>query len=186
MADESKMDEKIPLSRAILEILVMLVLIGAMYFGITNFVAVPYNIPSASMETTIMTGDKIISEKITYEMGNKPQRGDIITFNSEWFGEVLIKRVVATEGETVDLRDGRVYIDGELLDEPYAQGRSEELWDSGLTFPYTVGKDRVFVMGDNREDSWDSRGFGDVPISCITGRTCFRYWPFTSFGPLNN
>ena len=99
---------------------------------------------------------------------------------------MLVKRVIATAGQTVDLVDGVVYVDGVALDEPYAEGESYPLAAQAegvsVGFPYTVPEGCVWVMGDNRENSADSRYFGAVPEDDLIGVVVFRYWPLNRFG----
>ena len=97
---------------------------------------------------------------------------------------MLIKRVIATGGQTVDLRDGAVYVDGVRLDEPYTQGKPSNDLNSGIQYPYVVPEGYVWVMGDNRTNSADSRAFGAVNMEDITGRAVFRYWPLDRIGTL--
>ena len=143
---------------------------------ITNFVIINANIPSGSMENTIMTGDKLIALRTAYWF-NDPERGDIIIFEypdneEEWF----IKRVIALPGETVEVRDGKEYNNNSTipLDEPYI--KEEPVEDFG---PYTVPKDGYFVMGDNRNNSNDARDWQThyVRRDEILGKAWFRYYP---------
>jgi len=176
------------------QVMMSLVVIAAIVVAATvllrTFVFVPYEIPSGSMEDTIMPGDMVFSEKISYYM-RQPEPGDIVTFTDpEDPDRTLIKRVIATEGQTVDLRDGSVYVDGQKLDEPYTLGK--ESWPLArtapgvtVTFPYTVPEGCIWAMGDNRTSSQDSRYFGAVPISSISGRAALIYWPFNHFGTLS-
>jgi signal peptidase I len=100
----------------------------------------------------------------------------------------LIKRIIATGGQTVDLIDGKVYVDGVALNEPYTDGLPSYPLSNApgitITYPYTVPEGEVWVMGDNRTNSQDSRYFGSVPVDSITGKAVFRYWPLTSIGTL--
>ena len=93
------------------------------------FVAEPYYVPTASMEPTIMVGDQVVGQKVTLELGMPVASGDIVVFRNPTTGDhdILVKRVIATAGQTVDLRDGVVYVDGAPLNEPYAVGYSYEL-----------------------------------------------------------
>lgn len=133
------------------------------------------------METTIMTSDKVFAEKVSY-YSRSVQPGDIVTFiDPELASRTLIKRCIAVGGQTVDLKDGTVYVDGQPLNEPYTNGKpSYPLTTAAnvtVTYPYTVPAGYLWVMGDNRTDSADSRYFGAVPQSNVTGRACFIYWP---------
>ncbi len=155
------------------------------------FVAEPFLIPSASMVPTIQEGDRVLGEKITYK-GSSPQRGDVVTFVDPTDGSTtLIKRVVAVGGQTVDLRDGVVYVDDEALDEPYTHGKPSYPLDryastlqGPIVYPYTVPEGCVWVMGDNRTNSLDSRYFGAVPISSVSSKACVIFWPPDDFATL--
>lgn len=143
---------------------------------ITRFVIINANIPSGSMENTIMTNDKLIALRTSYWF-HDPKRGDIIIFEypdneEEWY----IKRVIALPGETVEVKDGKVYINHSKtpLDEPYI--KEEPVDDFG---PYTVPKDGYFVMGDNRNGSNDARDWDTHYVSRdeVLGKAWFRYYP---------
>ena len=174
-------------ARTFISIVIMVALVIAMTILLRLFVFIPYEIPSGSMEDTIRTGDMVFSEKISYYM-RSPEYGDIVTFKDpEVAGRVLIKRVIATEGQVVDLVDGKVYVDGVALDEPYTGYRpSYPLYRTAngveVSFPYTVPEDEIWVMGDNRTSSQDSRYFGSVKLSSVTGRAALIYWPFSDIG----
>lgn len=168
--------------RVVIEIVVIVAIAIGLATLVTHFVIQPYEIPSGSMEDTIEIGDRVFSEKVTYAFG-EPKRGDIITFTDPADPDrILIKRVVATEGQTVELRNGLVYVDGAPLNEPYTLDRPSEDLNSGITYPYTVPDGYVWVMGDNRTNSADSRAFGAVPVDSITGRAIFTYWPLNRMG----
>ena len=170
--------------RLVIEILLIVIVAIGLATLFTRFVMQPYEIPSGSMEQTIEVGDRVFSEKVSYMFGD-PVQGDIITFEDPADSErVLIKRVIATGGQTVDLRDGVVYVDGGPLDEPYTQGKPSNDLNSGITYPYTVPEGHVWVMGDNRTNSQDSRYFGAIKESSVTGKAIFIYWPLTDVGPL--
>lgn len=168
--------------RTLLGIVLMIAIVALITVCLRLFVFVPYEIPSGSMEETIMTGDMVFSEKVSYYF-RAPERGDIVTFDDpEVDGRTLIKRVIAVGGETVDLVDGRVVVDGVALDEPYTAGKESRplartAADVTVTFPYTVPDGYVWVMGDNRTSSQDSRYFGAIPLSSVTGRAALVYWP---------
>lgn len=180
--------KKSRVGRTILSIIIMIVLVIGLSWFLRSFIFQAYEIPSGSMEETIMTGDMIFSEKLSYTFGDVEQ-GDIITFaDPEIPSRTLIKRVIATEGQTVDLKDGKVYVDGVQLNEPYTDGKPSypltTAYGTSITYPYTVPEGEVWVMGDNRTNSQDSRYFGSIPVDTITGKALIRYWPLTSFGLL--
>ncbi len=169
-------------------VLFTIVVVIVLVFLIRTFVFQSYDIPSGSMEETIQTGDLVFSEKVTYYFSD-PARGDIVTFiDPEDSSRTLIKRVIATGGQTVDLKDGDVYVDGVKQSEPYTDGKpSYPLNGAGgadIAYPYTVPEGSLWVMGDNRTNSQDSRYFGAVPASSVTGKAVFTYWPIGSIGPL--
>lgn len=173
----------------VFSLIIMIAIVAAATVALRMFVFVPYEIPSGSMEQTIMTGDMVFSEKISYYTRD-PERGDIVTFEDPEVDErTLIKRVIATGGQTVDLVNGKVVVDGVELDEPYVNGAESyplERNAAGVVveYPYTVPDGFVWVMGDNRTQSQDSRYFGAIPISSITGRAALVYWPIEDFGLL--
>lgn len=143
---------------------------------ITRFVIINANIPSGSMENTIMTNDKLIALRTAYWF-NDPKRGDIIIFEypdneEEWY----IKRVIALPGETVEVKDGKVYINNSKtpLNEPYI--KEEPVENFG---PYKVPENGYFVMGDNRNCSNDARDWDTHYVSRdeILGKAWFRYYP---------
>ena len=165
---------------------IMIIVVVGLVALLRTFVFVPYEIPSGSMEQTIKTGDMVFSEKMSYYF-RTPGRGDIVTFNDpEVAGRTLIKRVIAVGGQSVDLIDGSVYVDAQKLDEPYTSGKesyplSHTASGVDVTFPYTVPEGHLWVMGDNRTASQDSRYFGSIPIDSVTGRAAMIYWPFNDF-----
>ena len=192
--------------RSVIEFVVVIVVACIMAYLLTTYVVQPYEIPSGSMEDTIEIGDRVLSEKVTSH-ATDPQAGDIVTFicyedpyNEDLYThktdasadvqqrleeKVLIKRVIATAGQVVDIQDGYVYVDGEKLEEDYTDGAvTEQLEGSSIIFPYTVPDDEIWVMGDNRTNSKDSRFFGGVPVSSVTGRAIVCYWPFSRMGTL--
>lgn len=138
-------------------------------------VASAYEIPTPSMEPAIMTDDRVIAEKISRHF-REPEVGDVVVIDNPVGGAIpFIKRVIALPGQTVDLRDGVVWVDGRPLDEPYTHGLPSEPLDFAL--PVAVPEGCVWVMGDNRTDSRDSRAFGPVPVDSIRGRALAVYWP---------
>ena len=147
-----------------------------------------YRVPTASMADTIHMGDCVLGERITYRSTN-PKSGDIVTFECpDEPGVTLVKRVIATEGQTINIRDGSVFVDGSKQAEPYVHGRetyqpTRAEGDSlTITYPHVIPKGHVWVMGDNRPQSRDSRWFGDVSATSITSRVICIYWPIERFG----
>lgn len=181
--------QKNSVGRTMLGIALMVLAVAVLTVVLRLFVFVPYEIPSGSMEETIIPGDMVFSEKISYYLRDV-EAGDIVTFNDpEVIGRVLIKRVIAVGGQVVDVRDGSVYVDGEKLDEPYTLNKpsyplTRTAHNVEVVFPYTVPDGYLWVMGDNRTSSQDSRYFGAVPESSVTGRAALVYWPFEHFGLL--
>ena len=157
------------------------------WFQIT-FVHQAFAVPSGSMECTIMPGDSVYTEKVSY-LFRDPAPGDIVTFQDpEIPGRVLIKRCIAVGGQTVDLVDGRVVVDGVALDEPYTRGLPSEPLKTALgvevSYPFTVPEGHLWVMGDNRTHSNDSRYFGAIEASSVTARGVLVFWPLQDFGLL--
>jgi signal peptidase I len=143
------------------------------------FLAQATRVEGQSMEPNLHDNQRLIIEKITYRF-RAPQRGDIVVLRRpNRATEPLIKRVVGLPGETVSIHEGRVYIDGQALDEEYL---NQETW--GTMPPRLVPEEHVFVLGDNRKASNDSRSFGMVPFDDIIGRAWLRYWPPNEIGPV--
>jgi signal peptidase I len=177
-------------SRTILEYAVLAVVAIVVALLVQAFLVKPYRIPSESMENTLLIGDRVLVDRVSWRF-DEPQRGDIVVFHPPFSGPVLIKRIIALPGETVSLSGGHVFIDGRRLDEPYVRrldGVEEptEPFANGLPWsleqPYTVPEGSYFVMGDNRTDSGDSREFGPVPRGQMVGRAFARYWPPSRIG----
>lgn len=142
--------------------------------AVNAFVIVNAKVPSGSMERTIMTNDRIIAYRLSYKF-SAPERGDIVVFRYPDDRDVLyVKRIIGLPGETVEMIDGTVYINGEVLKEDYLK---EDAY--GSYGPYTVPEGKYFMMGDNRNLSWDSRFWENtfVPKSDILGKGVFRYYP---------
>lgn len=138
---------------------------------INLFLAQATQVLGQSMEPTLHSSQRVVIEKITYRF-HGPRRGDIIVIDSPDQSEMLIKRVVGLSGETIEVRNGKVYIDGELLEEPWTSRQG-----GGHYGPKTIPPLHVFVLGDNRGASNDSRNFGPVPIEDVVGHAWLSYWP---------
>ncbi len=168
-------------------ILFIIALVAAML--VRTFIVQPFKIPSGSMRPTIEIGEHVFAEKISY-LSRTPERGDIVTFTAPDEPDTyMIKRVIATEGQVIDLVNGAVFVDGEQLDEPYVNDRPTDPFEKTaasveITYPYTVPDGTVWVMGDNRTNSGDSRFFGPIDADTITARGFFTFWPLSDIGPL--
>jgi signal peptidase I len=144
---------------------------------IKTFLLQAFFIPSASMERTLLKGDRVLVNKLSYDL-HDVHRGDIVVFErppGEEDQQIhdLIKRVIGLPGDTIEARDGHLYIDDKLLDEPYLKTGTV----TDRLPRQTVPEGQVFVMGDNRGDSKDSRFFGPIDQSLIVGRAFIRVWP---------
>ena len=173
---------------------------------IKTFLVQPFYIPSDSMVPTILVNDRVMVSKLSYQFGD-PQRGDLVVFISPFNTEVeqenffeavvrhvveavgirtasaddLIKRVVAIGGDEVMVREGKLHINGAEVAEPYLLEQGV-MPDFG---PVVVAADNVFVMGDNRLVSYDSRRFGTIPEERLLGEAVVRIWPFDRIGAVD-
>lgn len=126
-----------------------------------------------SMQQTYDPGDHLIENKWIYRVSS-PERGEVVILQDPFQERRLIKRVTAVAGDVIDMQDGKLIINGQVQREPYVWGKTES---KGLSMPYTVPEGEVFVIGDNREISEDSRSFGSVPIHLIEGKIVGKVWP---------
>ncbi len=165
-----------------LEFLVILVAAFAFVFGFVRpFVLEAFQVPSESNVPTLEIGDRFIANKFVYRFW-EPERGDIVVFTSVEGGEEdLVKRVVALPGEEVSVENGVLRVNGEVQDEPFL---NQGLPDRGTYGPAIVPEGEVFVMGDNRSNSRDSRFFGPVPVENIEGEAFVSFWPPSRIGLL--
>ncbi len=166
--------------------LIYIVIIVLLSLCIITFVGQRTKVSGHSMETTLSDGDNLIVDKISYRF-REPQRFEIIVFPFQYEENIYyIKRIIGLPGETVQVIDGYVYIDGEMLDENYGL---EVMEDPGIAAePITLGDDEYFVLGDNRNHSSDSRdpSVGVLHRSDIMGRAWIRIWPFNKFGVIKH
>lgn len=172
--------------RSVLGFIIMIAIVALITIALRTFVFVPYDIPSGSMEETINPGDMVFSEKVSYYFRD-PEPGDIVTFaDPQVPGRTLIKRVIATGGQVVDFAGGHVVIDGQVLDEPYTNGQPSYPFERtapnvAISYPFVVPEGQIWVMGDNRTASQDSRYFGAVDLNAVDGRASMIYWPLSDF-----
>jgi signal peptidase I len=162
--------------------LIMLAAVG-IAIVVRAFLFEPFYIPSESMVPTLEVGDRVLVNRLSYRL-HDVNRGDIVVFEAppeERTPEIrdFVKRVIGLPGDTIEVRENDgVYINGQRLEEPYLRPGTP-LKDFG---PVTVGPDMLFVMGDNRGESKDSREFGAIPESSVVGRVFIRYFPLGRFG----
>ncbi|PKQ28813.1 MAG: signal peptidase I [Candidatus Anoxymicrobium japonicum] len=188
---------------AIRESMIILVMAAVVAVGVQSFFLKAFIIPSLSMSPTLQVGDRVMVDRATYCF-RKPRRGDVVVWryppsgqNSmntsnplywpfEEIGETLhlthegvtpyVKRVVATEGETIQLKDGQLYINQKRVNEPYAVKNNCNFG------PVKTPKGMFYGFGDNRPNSRDSRSFGPIPYRNVIGRVFLRWWPPNRFG----
>ena len=173
---------------------------------IKTFVIQPFYIPSGSMIPTLLVDDRVMVSKLSYSLG-EPERGDVVVFENPYApddvsesipekvvratlealgirtsaNDDLIKRIIALGGETIEIRDNQIFIDGQVLDEPYLRD-GVVMTDFG---PRRLAADELFVMGDNRNESSDGRVFGPIPAEDVIGEAVIRIWPLDRLGGLD-
>lgn len=160
--------------RELLEYVKIIILAAAFVFILNKTLIVNAQVTSGSMEGTVMTGSRVIVNRQAY-LFHPPERGDIVTFFCpDMSDKEFMKRILALPGESIEGKDGIVYINGKPLEEPYIEERFKT--DFG---PYQVPEDSYFMMGDNRNNSWDSRYWGNkyVKMDAIIGKAEFEYYP---------
>ncbi|MEE3719685.1 signal peptidase I [Tumidithrix elongata RA019] len=169
--------------------------------GVRVFIVEPRYIPSSSMEPTLQIDDRLLIDKLTFKW-RKPERGEIIVFNPPPYpgvdtSKVYIKRVIGLPGDRISIHDGKVYVNGNAISEPYIasppayslptdptqcpecfQPSQISLVNKQVSF--TVPPSKYWMMGDNRNNSQDSHIWGFLPEENIVGRAFYRYWPFDS------
>ena len=166
-----------------LEFLIILLVAFALVFGLVKpFVLEAFRVPSESMVPTLEVGDRFLANKFIYRI-REPERGDIIVFRSvEGGDEDLVKRVVAVAEDEVAVESGVLRVNGVTQNEPFT---NKGFPDDGSFFgPMRVPEGEVFVMGDNRANSRDSRFFGPVPLENIEGEAVASFWPPSRIGVL--
>lgn len=189
-----------PVSRrplgCLIEIAETLILTLVIFWVIQTFVAQPFQVQQDSMSGTLEEGQYVLVDKLTPHFDSY-SRGDIVVFNPVTHEEActdpssdiptegdtpFIKRVIGEPGDSVSIREGSVFVNGVLIPEPYVHGaQTTQLSDEDT---WTVPADRLFVMGDNRPGSRDSRSFGPICAREVVGRAWLRYWPLNTLGIL--
>jgi signal peptidase I len=169
-AEEPK---KSSITRTLVEIVVIVAAAFAIALLVQAFIVKPFTIHQISMRPTLEEGDRILLNRLSYHF-REPARGDIIVFHSPITkGDDLVKRIVAVAGDRVSVSGGKLYVNGVEQDEPYLL---EQGFEGGLPETLIPAGD-VFVMGDNRNNSGDSRLFGPIPKDVIIGCAFCVYWP---------
>lgn len=185
-----------------------IIIVGAFMLTliINSKVVAKVQVKHSSMEDTLYPKQQLIMEKLSYNF-KKPDRGDIIIFlrdeakgtliedaietidklvsifdkNDNVEENRLVKRVIGIEGDVIDIREGNVYVNDEILEEPYVKGNTTP---DEIEFPITVEKNKLFVLGDNRNVSIDSREFGVIDCNQVEGKVIYRIYPFSKTGPI--
>lgn len=187
--NEKKQGEKKPFWKELVNNLVLVAIVVAAVLVLERFVFVNATIPSQSMENTIMVGNRIFGNRLAY-ISHGPERYDIIIFRyPDDESQLFIKRVIGLPGDTIDIRDGDVYVNGS--DTPLTDSfcMQQDVTDAGnLEVPFTVPDDCYFVLGDNRLNSRDSRYWTNhfVTKDEIVAKAVFRYWPLNKMKVLNS
>jgi signal peptidase I len=184
------------------ELPVLLLVAFLIAFGVKSLVAQAFFIPSESMESTLLVGDRVLVSRLSYRL-HEPRRGDVVVFTSPFENgkrrpgltvrvlhailesvglrqpstEDFIKRVIGLPGETVEGRNGKIYINGRELVEPYLNEDTIPGFE-----PKKVPKGKLWVMGDNRNQSQDARVFGPIDEDKVIGRAILRIWPIPRIG----
>jgi signal peptidase I len=182
-----------PALGCLFEIVETLVLTLIIFFVIQTFVAQPYKVQQQSMEHTLEPDQYVLVDKLTPRFDTY-KRGDIVVFTppEDWVqedGTPFIKRVIGLGGDTVEIRDGNVFINGTEIDEEYIFASEPGDPPQPTTVPgdehrWVIPTDELFLLGDHRAASADSRTFGPVPAVQVIGRAWLRYWPIDVFGIL--
>lgn len=173
-------------AREILGMLVYIAFVLLLTFLVVRYVGQRTQVDGHSMEATLYDGDQLIVDKISYRFKD-PQRFDIIVFPFQYKENTYyIKRIIGLPGETVQILDGDIYINGEILEEDY--GKETMVMSGRAVNEIQLGDDEYFVLGDNRNHSEDSRfeEVGNIKRSDIIGRAFIRIWPFSRFGLLKH
>ncbi|MFA6532896.1 MAG: signal peptidase I [Patescibacteria group bacterium] len=172
----------------VMDILETVVFIGSMFIVVYLFILTPNQVKGASMENTFHTGDYILTSRVTYKF-RRLERGDVIVFKSPKNPDVeYIKRIIGLPGDIITISDEVVKVNNNELVEKYIAAPTN-LWEGGCikdNVPYTVPENYIFVMGDNRPRSSDSREFCAVTVESVIGDVFYRYYPANVMGVISN
>ncbi len=175
-----------------LDIIETIVISLSIFLVVYLFFVQPHQVNGQSMVPNFQSGEYVLTDKISYHFRN-PERGEVVVFHApeaahcpQGTGCDFIKRVIALPGETVEVKDGHIYVNSQKLDENYLPADFvTQPGDFTRGRSITIGPDEYFLVGDNRPYSSDGRAWGPVPKSQIVGKAFFRYWPFTTAGVIN-
>ena len=165
----------------LVEVVVIVAAAFVLALLVQQFIVKPFAIPSPSMENTLLEGDRVLVNRLVYHF-HPPRRGDVIVFHPPGRpgSDPFIKRVVAVGGDTISVHEGMLFLNGVAQDEPYVK----EYPIAGDYPEITIPGGFVWAMGDNRNNSGDSRVFGPVPLKSIMGEAFAVYWPLRRIGGL--
>ncbi len=172
----------------VMDILETVVFVGSLFIVMYLFILQPNQVKGASMEPTFISGDYILTSKVTYKLRSL-ERGDVVVFKSPKNPDIdYIKRVIGLPGDKINFKNGEVYVNDAQLSENYISAKTN-LWEAGYSkenAPVVVPEGEIFVMGDNRPRSSDSREFGPVSEESIVGQVFYRYFPANKVGLIEN
>jgi len=172
----------------VMDILETVTFVGSLFIVVYLFIMQPHQVKGSSMDNTFHNGEYILTNKLAYKFGS-PHRGDVVVFSSPDNKDIdFIKRIIALPGEKIRIENNTIYINGKALKEQYIEGQTLTLEDAYLKEGQEeiIPNGHIFVMGDNRQRSSDSRMFGPVPTQDIIGRVFFRYFPPEKIGTIKN
>lgn len=182
VSEELVVEEAPSLLADFLRTFLVLALLFAGAVLLLNYVGQRVSVEGSSMQPSLVEGDQLLVNKISYRLG-EPERCDIVVFRlKDDPGTYYIKRIIGMPGETIQLINGEIYIDGQCMQEDYGL---EPIQDAGMAAePVTLGADEYFVLGDNRNDSRDSRSqeLGPIKREQLMGKIFIRIWPFSEWG----
>ncbi len=172
----------------VMDILETVAFIGSIFIVIYLFILTPNQVKGASMEPNFQDGNYILTSRITYRF-RQPQRGDVIVLKAPSNPDIeYIKRIIGLPGDTIMIKDGNVYVNEKEIPEQFTSAATN-VWQDGFSkegVPFTVPAGDLFVMGDNRPRSSDSREFGPIPENSVIGVVFYRYYPVNEVGAIIN
>ena len=172
----------------VMDILETITFVGSIFVVVYLFIMQPNQVKGPSMEPTFHSGEYIFTSKVTYKF-RPMERGDVIVFKSPKNpDQEYIKRIIGLPGDTVKVRGGEVYVNGAQVNETYISDKTS-VFEGGFAqedVPITVPSGKLFVMGDNRPHSSDSREFGPIDQESLIGQVFYRYFPTDRMGPIKN